>query len=203
MKKTFFLLVVLFTSIHATSGCTLKQSDDINITWKAYKTLGKIGVGGQFTDIKYTPNQKIGKNFRELFVGSIVSINMNKINTGDSSRDKTLIDSFFSKMGKTIEGKIVGIEAEKRVGKEPRRGVIDVDISMNKKTLTIPMAYQYNKGDFIATGTIDLFDFAGSNALSTLNKNCFDLHQGKTWNDVDIEFRTNIKATLCNIKIKK
>ncbi len=203
MKKIFFL-IMLSALLNATSGgCTLEQSDDINVSWKAYKTFGKIGVGGRFTDIKYTPNKKLGKNFRELFVGSMVSIDMTKIDTGDSSRDKTLIESFFSKIGKTIEAKIVGIEANKREGKGPRTGILDVTIVMNKRSLTIPITYHYNKGDFRANGVIDLFDFAGSNALVSLNKTCFDLHEGKTWNDVSIEFRTQIKATLCNAETKK
>jgi len=203
MKKTIISLLTLFTFANATGGCTLEQSDDMNVTWKAYKTLAKIGVGGQFTSVKYTPNKKSGKNFKELFIGSMVSIDMSKIDTGDSSRDDTLVKSFFSKMGKTIEGKILDIEANKRVEKQPRTGVVDVNITMNGKSLTIPMAYQYKKGDFRATGTIDLFDFAGSKALSHLNKACFDLHEGKSWNDVTIEFRTKIKATLCDVKIKK
>jgi len=203
MKKTIILLLILFTFSNAKGGCILEQSDDINITWKAYKTLGKIGVGGQFTDIKYTPNKKSGKNFRELFIGSMVSIDISKIDTGDSSRDKTLVESFFSKIGKTIEGKIVGIEADKRIEKGPRTGVIDVNITMNKKTLTIPMEYHYNKGNFRANGTIDLFDFAGNTALLSVNKTCFDLHEGKTWNDVSIGFTTTIKATLCDVEIKK
>ena len=194
---------MLATFANATGGCTLEQSDDINITWRAYKTLGKLGVDGQFIDIKYTPNKKIGKNFRELFVGSMVNIDIVKIDTGDSSRDRTLVDSFFSKMGKSIEGKIVDIEANKRIGKEPRTGILDVNITMNRKKLTIPMKYYYKKGNFKATGTIDLFDFAGSNALSNLNKTCFDLHEGKSWNDVTIEFKTTIKATLCDVKITK
>jgi polyisoprenoid-binding protein YceI len=203
MEKTIISLLMLSALVNATSGgCILEQSDDMNITWKAYKTLGKLGVGGRFTDVKYTPNKKSGKNFKELFVGSMVNIDMSKIDTGDSSRDKTLVESFFSKMGKTIDGKIVDIEANKRIEKGPRTGVLDVNITINKKKLTIPMAYHYNKGHFKATGTIDLFDFAGSNALSSLNKTCFDLHEGKTWNDVAIEFRTTIKATLCNVKIK-
>ncbi|SFV57989.1 hypothetical protein MNB_SV-12-792 [hydrothermal vent metagenome] len=201
MKKTIISLFTLFTFANATGGCILEQSDDINVTWKGYKTFAKLGVSGQFTKVEYTPNKKSGKNFKELFVGSMVHIYMNQIDTGDASRDKTLVKWFFSKLdGETIEGKIVDIEANRRVGKGARTGMVDVQITMNKKTLIIPMSYYYNKGKFRATGTIDLFDFAGSQALASINKSCYDLHEGKTWNDVTIEFRTAIKATLCNVK---
>jgi hypothetical protein len=204
MKKTIFSLLTLFTFAQASGGCVLEQADDINVTWRAYKTLAKIGVNGQFTDVKYTPNKKSGKNFKELFIGSMISINVNKIDTGDNSRDKTIVESFFSILDdKSIQGKILDIEANKREGKGSRTGFLDVEIKMNKKTLIIPMSYFYEDGDFKATGIIDLFDFSGSRALSNINKICFDLHEGKTWNDVTIEFRTTIKATLCDVKIKK
>jgi hypothetical protein len=72
---------------------------------------------------------------------------------------------------------------------------------MNGKTLLIPMKYRYIKGDFQAIGTIDLFDFEGNSALASINKSCFDLHKGKTWSDVNIAFRTTIKASLCDVKI--
>jgi hypothetical protein len=74
---------------------------------------------------------------------------------------------------------------------------------MNEKTLTIPMQYIYNKDKFDAAGTIDLLDFSASDALSFINKSCFDLHKGKTWSDVSISFSTTIEATLCHVKIKK
>ncbi len=65
------------------------------------------------------------------------------------------------------------------------------------------MTYIYTKGHFQATGTIDLFDFAASDALASINKSCYDLHSGKTWSDVTIGFSTTIEATLCNVEIKK
>jgi len=78
-----------------------------------------------------------------------------------------------------------------------------VMLSINGKTLTLPMQYHYEKEHFQASGTLDLFDFAGSEALASINKSCYDLHKGKTWNDVSIMFSTSIKATLCNVEVKK
>ena len=205
MKKVLLSLLTLFSISHAATGCVLVQPSDMNVTWKAYKTLGKIGVGGQFTSVKYTPAALEGKNFKELFVGSKVSIDVSKIDTGNPGRDKTLIKDFFSVLkGKTIEGKITNIKkTDKHVKGKPRTGNIDVEITMNEKTLTIPMTYIYTKGHFQATGTIDLFDFAANDALTSINKSCYDLHSGKTWSDVSIGFSTTIEATLCNVEIKK
>ncbi len=204
MKKLIIALFTLFSFTNANAGgCLLEQSDDINVTWKAYKTFAKLGVGGEFTDVKYTPNKKSGKNFKELFVGSKVSIDISKIDTKNEGRDKTLVEMFFSKLkGGKIEGVIKDINADKsKNGKRPYTGTLDVSLSMNGKTLLIPMRYRYIKGDFQAIGTIDLFDFNGQSALASINKSCFKLHKGKTWSDVNIAFRTTIKASLCDTKL--
>ena len=74
---------------------------------------------------------------------------------------------------------------------------------MNGTTKTVPMKYHYENGKFDATGVIDLVDFAAGEALSSINKACFDLHKGKTWSDVTIGFSTTVEATLCNVNIAK
>ena len=209
MTKVLLSLLTLATLSYATppaaTGCVLVQPANIDVSWKAYKTLGKIGVGGKFTEVKYTANALEGKNFKELFVGSKVSIDLSKIDTGNPGRDETLVKDFFSVLkGKTIEGEIVDIKkTDKHEKGKPRTGVVSVKLTMNEKTLTIPMKYFYTEGKFDATGSIDLFDFAGNDALASINKSCFDLHKGKTWSDVSIGFSTTIEATLCNVNIKK
>lgn len=203
MKKTLMAFTMLFSLAHS-NGCILEQSSDLNITWKAYKTLAKIGVKGDFTDFKYTPNAKEGKNFKELLVGSTVSININKIDTKNKDRDITISKMFFQKLNSsTIDGKIIDIKADKKLPNKPRTGTLDIMITMNKKSLTVPMKYTYENENFKAIGTIDIFDFDAKDALTSINTSCFDLHKGKTWNDVTIEFSTNIKATLCIAKIEK
>ena len=203
MKKTILTLFTLFTLSHA-GGCVLVQSGDMNVTWKAYKTLAKVGVAGAFTSVKYVPITKEGANFKELLVGSTVSIDVTQINTNNPTRDETLVKMFFKQLkSTTIEGKIVATKADKRVKGKPYTGMLDVELSFNSKTLTIPMKYIYTKEHFFAEGTLDLFDFAASDALTSINKSCYDLHKGKTWNDVSIMFATNIKATLCKVNLKK
>ena len=183
----------------------MTQSNDLNISWKAYKTLAKIGVKGDFTEFENIPNAKEGKNFRELLVGSKVIINKSKIDTKNSDRDKTIVDTFFNLLNEnTILGQIIDIKADKKKnGKRPYRGSLDINITMNQKTLTIPMRYSYKNENFSATGVIDILDFDGSSALKSINTSCYDLHKGKTWSDVTIDFATNIKASLCSTNIKK
>jgi len=52
------------------------------------------------------------------------------------------------------------------------------------------------EGDtFAAKGYIDLADFKALGALSSINKACYDLHQGKTWQDVAVAFKFDLKRT--------
>jgi hypothetical protein len=101
---------------------------------------------------------------------------------------------------KNITAKIVDIKADKRVRGKPKTGVMSVAVTMNGITKNVPMNYTFNKGDLSATGNIDILDFSANKALSSINKACFDLHEGKTWSDVAIGFATNIKFELCNTK---
>ncbi|MEA3418285.1 MAG: YceI family protein [Campylobacterota bacterium] len=203
MKKILLALIVLYTIGNA-GGCLLTQPKEMNVDWKSYKTLGKIGVGGKFTAVNYTPVALEGKNFRELLVGSKVSIDTSKIDTGNPERDKTLVTFFFNKMtGGKIDAVIKDIKADERIKGKPRTGTVSVMITMNEKSLVIPMKYHYDKEHFKAEGTIDLADFDALPALASINKSCYDLHSGKTWRDVSISFSTTIKAELCNVEIKK
>ena len=212
MNKILLSFTTLLTMTSATyaaepvkSGCVLVQPKTMEVNWKAYKTLAKKGVGGKFTAVTYTPHALEGKNFKALFVGSKVSIDLSKVDSGNAGRDVTLVKSFFSVLkGKTIEGEIVDIQrTDKHEKGKPRTGSVSVKLTMNEKTLTIPMQYFYDEDKFDAKGTIDLLDFAAGDALSSINKSCYDLHKGKTWSDVSIGFSTTVEATLCNVEIKK
>ena len=55
------------------------------------------------------------------------------------------------------------------------------------------MAYTYENGLFKAAGVIDLGDFGALNALTSINRACYDLHAGKTWQDVDIAFALKVE----------
>ncbi|MCF6201006.1 MAG: YceI family protein [Hydrogenimonas sp.] len=199
MRKIIASLLLFSTLSFAAGGCLLTQQKSLEVTWKAYKTLAKAGVTGKFTSVEYTPASLEGKNFKELFLGSKVKIDKSKISTGNEGRDETLVKMFFDKLkGNYIEAEIVEIKAtDKHEKGKPRKGIVKVKITMNSKSVTIPMRYIYNKGDFSAKGVIDLFDFSAFKALASINKACFDLHEGKTWNDVEIGFHTKIVPTLC------
>jgi len=201
MKKILFSLFTLFSLSYAADGCVLVQSGDMNVTWKTYKTLENVKVKGAFTSVNYVPIAKEGKNFRELLVNSTLQIDTTKIDTGDLPIDDTLAKMCFKKFKATsIKAKIVSIKADKRIKEKPYEGTLDVSFTINGKTLVRPMHYMYEKEKFVAKGSLDLFDFSGKESLANINRECYDINKGKTWNDLSIEFATQIKATLCNVK---
>jgi polyisoprenoid-binding protein YceI len=205
-KRLLVSAIVMTTFIQANqatpkSGCILAQQGQVVVSWEAFKTPSKIGVGGVFDDVVYKSVKAEGKNFREILVGSTVDINTASVNSNNKGRDIKLINSFFKIMsGEKIEAKIVDIVANKRVAREPRTGTITIEITMNGITKKVPMKYSFDKEVLKGEGFIDILDFQASNALTTLNKACFDKHQGKTWSDVSIGFETKIKAIVCATK---
>jgi polyisoprenoid-binding protein YceI len=206
MKKIILSMMIMFgltTSVAAAqkSGCILAQKGKVTVAWMAYKTPAKKAVSGVFESVKYTAVAKEGKNFREILVGSSVVIDTKSVNSKNKGRDAKLVKFFFEQMsGNTIDAKIVDIKADKKIKSKPRTGVVTLDITMNGVTKRVPMKYSFANSVFSAKGTIDVFDFSANKALASINKACFDLHQGKTWNDVTIAFTTHIEAVLCNVK---
>jgi hypothetical protein len=203
LKRTLLTMGTLFSVANA-GGCLLIQDNIMNVRWDAFKTDSRITVHGKFTDVKYTPNALEGKNFKELLVGSTVEINSNKIDTAITSRDDTVVDFFFKKLSVgNITGTITNIKADNHTKGKVRTGIVTVDITLNGKTKSVNMNYNYFKEDFSATGSINLADFSALDALASIDKSCHDLYKGKIWSDVTIKFNNKIKATLCNTNTKK
>ena len=191
MKKILLSLATLYTLGQA-GETLLIVPNTLSVDWKAYKTLGKIGVGGKFTSLNYSSKELEGKDLASILVGSKVSIDTKKIDTGNSGRDDTLVKFFFEKMSSSIEATIKEINTQ--------NSTVDVMITMNEKSLLIPMKYSYIDSKFRAEGTIDILDFDAKSALDSISKSCYDLHKGKTWSDVSIGFEMSIKATLYDTK---
>jgi len=205
MIKLFLSLFLIATLSSAEEmgtkkgSCILSQDGSVSVSWMAYKTPAKAGVGGMFDSVKYKAIAPEGNNFREILVGSSVVIDTSSVNSNHKSRDATLVKFFFKQMNDSkIKAKIVDIKSDKRMRGKPKTGVMSVDVTMNGVTKKVPMSYVFDNGDLSASGHIDILDFSASKALSSINKACYDLHDGKTWSDVAIGFSTKIKFALCN-----
>lgn len=180
MKK--IVCATLFLALSAFADCTY-QSDSAKVTWKAFKTYEKIGVGGNFDRVITQP--KNASSIEALLIGSNVKIDTASINSGNPARDATLVNSFFKVQNiDTITAKIISTKDSKAI----------TEITMNNVTKTIPLNYTIQEGKIVAKGAIDLGDFTMLSSLQSINKTCFALHAGKTWQDVEIGFEIPTKS---------
>lgn len=177
--RTFILAGLLLAS-SAFGECTY-YSENANVTWKAFKTYEKIGVGGSFDHAVFSP--KSAKTIEEFLTGSQMTIETATVNSGNPGRDATLVSSFFKIQNvESITAKIVSAKDSKA----------QIDITMNGITKTIPMSYAIQEGKIVGKGVIDLSDFSMLKSLQSINTTCFKLHGGKTWQDVEIGFEIPI-----------
>lgn len=175
MKKIFFTLLTAF-SISVAAECTYRVMD-FEIGWEAYKTPAKIGVEGTFGNIKLSAMPD--KTVTGLLEGAKVVIDTASVNSKNRGRDAKLVKFFFDTQGvKTITAEI----------KKVKESSADVEITMNGVTRTVPMKLTFDGEDVEAEGYLDLGDFDMLPSLRSINKACYDLHKGKTWQDLKIEF---------------
>jgi len=178
MKKILLTVLVLSTATFA--DCTY-SSKSSKVTWNAFKTYEKIGVGGTFDKTVYIP--RTAQSIDNLLTSSQIVIQTASVNSGNASRDATLLSSFFKVQNThTIEAKIISAKEGKAL----------VEISMNSVKKIIPMNYRIENEKIVGKGTIDLGDFTMLPSLSAINKACYDLHAGKTWQDVEIGFEIHL-----------
>ena len=175
MKKIALLAAL---SIFALAECQLQS-----LQWTAFKTPLKLGVKGTFDKIDFAKGDG-------CLEGAKVHINKSSVDTKNPGRDKTLRLFFFDRLKGPIEAKILKVHEK----------TLDVAITLNGKTKTIPFFYTKKDGLIHAKGVIDLFDFGASKTLSSIAKACFDKHQGKTWNDVELGFTINAQSTMQKAK---
>ncbi len=198
MKKIALSLILAFGL--AGASCTFHQPTDVDVTWKAFKTPLKLGVGGHFTKVNYTSSVKSATDLNTLVAGSTVAIEVASVDSSNKERDEKLLKDFFKQMaGPNIKAKVISLVKNKDARKT---GIATVSVTMNGVTREVPMKYSFSGGKLSADGVIDLLDFKALKALKAINNSCYDLHQGKTWSDVNIGFTMIIRAT-CNVPVVK
>lgn len=161
---------------------TLKiVSDSTKVSWTAYKTTEKIGVGGSFTEITLN-DTKTGTSPEAILEGATFSIPVSSLFTDNDDRDSKLKEFFFGvlKNKELISGTLNFSE-----------GKCLLTIKLNDVEKQIPVTHEFIDNRFSINSTIDLVDFGAEGAVASINKACYDLHKGadgvsKTWNEVAI-----------------
>lgn len=202
LVSIIFALSATFASeLNLHNSCSYSQEGDMVVNFEAYKTPDKIGVKGTFESVGFKPAKLSGDNLEDIFAGSSVLIDTKSVNSNNEKRDAKLMKFFFGNLNSEyIKGKITKIQHDKVTNDKSQSGVFIVNITMNGVSKDVPMKYTYANDVVTAIGTMDILDFNGNKALSSINKACYDLHKGKTWSDVTIGFSTKVKFELCYVK---
>ena len=179
--KFLLILTILFTlpAFSSDGGCKVSiDSDDIEVKWTGYKFPGKdkAGVSGTLRNLGLEESYS-GKSLESILKGLKFNIDSRSVWSRNSMRDARLVKFFFGKMSSTmITGNIIELKDNKLTLKLIMNGLA--------KNITLDVVQKANR--FEATGVIDILEFGMNKSLAAINKACFDLHKGKTWNDVQI-----------------
>lgn len=178
-KKEEKTEVPVTTEVEA--GALKIVSDSTKVSWTAYKTTEKIGVGGNFTEITLN-DTKTGTSPEAILEGATFSIPVSSLFTDNDDRDSKLKEFFFGvlKNKELISGTLNFSE-----------GKCLLTIKLNDVEKQIPVTHEFIDNRFSINSTIDLVDFGAEGAVASINKACYDLHKGadgvsKTWNEVAI-----------------
>lgn len=182
---TLLLSALSFTTF--AKNCFESHSDNINLEWTAYKTPLKAPVSGKFRNLGITEEKLKGKSIKDLLQGISFNIDTASISTRNTGRDAKIVKFFFQKMagGINIKGKTLKYEKK----------VLKTAITMNNKSVIIPLKVTIKDSKIEASGIIDIFDFDMYKSLEGINKACYDLHEGKTWNDVAVKLTISYANT--------
>lgn len=183
MKTLIAILALTTSTIAFSADCNYQTSqENFKLKWTAFKTPSKAGVSGSFKDLGIAKKKLIAPSVEGVLSGLAFSISTPTVDTKLAQRDMKISKFFFNGI-KDIKGKV--IEADK--------SSLTVEINMNGVKKEVPMDAELKNNTYTATGVIDVFDFGMSKNLAALNKACFELHQGKTWNDVTLQLSVDMK----------
>jgi polyisoprenoid-binding protein YceI len=182
------LLVLSFSAFAKPDICTFDYAQEgSTVSWTAFKTPKKVGVGAKFIDFKITA--KNSKSVDDLLASANFTINSQSVDSGDKGRDAKIMTFFFKKMlkGTSITGKVLKAE----------NGKADVEIVMNGATKVVPMTFKFDDASskLTAKGAIDVLEFGMQSNLSAITKACYEKHEGVTWPNVDLELVAVVKKS--------
>jgi hypothetical protein len=175
------ILAIAFPAIVHAGECRFDPAG-FTLSWTAFKTPAKAGLTGTFSKYE-TAGDAVGSNVPNALNGASITIVTGSVSTKNTARDMTLSQNFFGQFkGDTITATISGATGNNEEGK------LKLGVKMNGITLEVPMSFIVAEGSLTATGYIDMLDFALETPLASLANACKPMHQGKTWNDIVINF---------------
>lgn len=165
------------------------EEKTITVNWTGYKTTDKVAVKGQFKEIAVT-NIKNSGTAVDALNGAEFNIPVSSLFTDEPVRDSKLKELFFGVMDSTLSlTGTLNMEND---------GLGSIDLVMNGVQHNIPITYIVSGQLVELQGTMNLDDWNGQAALSSINEACFDLHKGpdgisKTWSEVAVSAAVYLK----------
>ena len=127
MLKYFFIVALSVSFMYATEmglkggSCTLAQEGAVTVVFN----------DRVIKNANYTAVAKSGKNFRDIFIGSLIELDND------------------------LDIKIIDYKPNKRIKGQPKTGVFMVELKNNSKVKTIQMSYIFDDGVMNVIGTTD------------------------------------------------
>ena len=178
MKKIILSSVLALIISVTLTASECYNANELDVRWMSFKTMAKIGVGGNFSQSTLKLVHKNAKTPATMLEGASVTLSLANIDAHNPTKNSNIAEFFVANLAaKNIMAKIVKADDKQ----------LSVAITLNKKTLNIPMSYKIKGTNIVAVGVIDALDFDLVPALRTLNKNVAG-HKNKGWNDISIAF---------------
>jgi len=188
----------LFAVTPSFADCTYKPDQEgFNMSFNAYGAPDKSYIVKDNIFKDYTLTSESG-----LLNGASIEINTASLDTSATNnngtggewpamfltmRDTNVINSFFNKFKKSPEKIMATISAV-------NEDSLDLDVTMNGVTKTLPMSFTVEGGKLVAEGKLEILDFAPK-AFKSLATTCSGFHQGKSWSDIDLKFQVPVEKS--------
>lgn len=179
-------LALAFSPQEARSDCTYSVAKDaVKVEWTAFKLTEKVGVSGTFNTMALSGPTR-SDSLTALAKGLSMKIDGTSIESNNPGRNATVSQFFFQQFAPSAEitGKVDSVDGD------DAKGTLNIAITMNGTTNTVPFAYTISKDHEVeATATIDMMDFALQKPFDSIHAACEEQHTGpdgisKTWTDV-------------------
>lgn len=203
MKQSLPLMTLVLACISNTVFAACDYTPDqegFKVHFTFYGAPDKSYVVTKNTFTEYETASETGK-----LVGATIDIDATSVDTShDLSngmggqwpanfvpiRNMNVVNGLFNNYvnpGK-VAAKIASVDAEK----------VNVEVTMNGETRTIPMDYSIAEGVLSAAGKLDILDFNAAEAFAKFEALCkVAWHKGKSWSEIEIFFEVPVAETGC------
>lgn len=183
MKTAIKSIIAAFLLVSMANAYSAKSQPDVK--WTAFKLAEKVGVTGTFKKLEFSSTEDA--NFAKFAKSLSVKIDAYELDSiKNPDRDKKILALWINSKDALITAKVVDIKGD------DTKGELDLEVTMNQNPQIVKMPYKVENGKLSAKGTIDILSFGMQKGFDAYSKNCSDVHNGKSWTDVDIAFELEI-----------